>query len=187
MSQRGPRDLLNFTARKQLKETELLVVDPKIPRLVLNNGKHTPAAGNAAYRIEAVILQVADAAKRSDPDSPAIILKERMRSMSIEVAVGCAGAGNRNLPVIPSVQAARSCEPNASVPVCQNSPYVVIRQALFCSEGRDGKIAKAVEAIFGSHPDTAFTILEDCVNAFAREAVRLRKQIGSSLVFVYQA
>src|SRR5262249_17963499 len=70
MSQRGPRDLLNFTARKQLKETELLVVDPKIPRLVLNNGKHTPAAGNAAYRIKAVILKVAHAAKRSDPDSP---------------------------------------------------------------------------------------------------------------------
>src|SRR5262249_47768251 len=153
-------NLLNLTATKQFKKTEQLVVDPKIPRLVLDDGKHSSAAGNAAHHIKAVILKVAHAAERSDPCSPAIILKERMRSVSIEVAVGSAGAGNRNLTVIPSVQSTISGEPNASVPVSQNGPYVVIRKPLSCSEGRDGKIAKAVEAISGGHPDIAFTILK---------------------------
>src|SRR5262245_6207431 len=57
MSQSGPGNLLNLTASTQLKETGLRVVDPKIPSFVLNYGKHSSAAGNAAYRIKAVVLQ----------------------------------------------------------------------------------------------------------------------------------
>src|SRR5262245_48175295 len=86
MSQSGPGNLLNLTPA-QMKKTKRLVVDPKIPRLVLDEGKHSSAAGNAAYRIKAVILQVADAAKRRNPDPPAIILKKRTGVMSVEFAV----------------------------------------------------------------------------------------------------
>src|SRR5262249_53525460 len=135
MSQRCPGNLLHLAVTIQFKKTELLVVDPKISSFVLNYGKHSSAARNAAYRIKAVILKVADAAKCGDPDSPAIILKKGTRAMAVEFAVGvaAAGAGNRDLTVIPSVQAARSCEPNASVPICQNGLHMIVRRPLFHS------------------------------------------------------
>src|SRR5580692_9843367 len=46
----------------------------------------------------------------------------------------------------------------------------------------DGKIAKAVEAIGGCHPDIAFSILEERFDHVARQAVRLRENIYASLM-----
>src|SRR5262249_46557308 len=131
MSQRGPCNPLHLTLAGHLNKTYPLVVDPDIARLVLNDGKYRFAA-RAAYGDEAVILEVADVAKRRDPDSPAIILKERVGVESVEFAVRfrAAGAGSRNLSVTPSVQAAKSAEPHASVPVCENRPDAPVRQPL---------------------------------------------------------
>src|SRR5215475_119124 len=121
MSQRGPRDALNLTTVGELNKTDPFGVGPEVPGLVLGDGKHGPA-GKAAYGDEAVTLQIADGAKRRDPDSPAIILKKRSRAKAVEFAVrlAVAGAGNSNLSVTPSVQAAISTEPHASVPVREN-------------------------------------------------------------------
>src|ERR1044071_4891562 len=152
MSQRGPGNLLNLTSAQHMKKAERFVGDPQIPRRVLRDGKHV-AAGNTAYGSEAAILQVADAAKRRDPDPPAIILKKRTGVEPVEFAVrfDAARAGNRHLALIPLVQAAISREPNAAVPVCQNRPDDVARQPLARRKRGDGKVAKAVEAIFGRY------------------------------------
>src|SRR5262249_2378911 len=157
MSQRGPGNPLHLTLAGQLNKPHPFVVDPDVPRLVLNDGKHS-RVGKTAYGDEAVILQVADVAKRRDPDSPTIILKKRVGVKSVEFAVrfAAAGAGNCNLPVTPSLQAAKSAEPHASVPVCENRPDDLIRQPLSQTKRGDGKVAKAVETVIGSYPNIAF-------------------------------
>jgi hypothetical protein len=52
--------------------------------------------------------------------------------------------------------------------------------------GGDGKIAKAVEAIKGGNPNTAFAILKETGNVIARETVRMRKHVRPSLVYVQE-
>src|SRR5262249_15233811 len=148
-----------------------------------------------------VIVQVAELAERGDPNSSAIILKQRIRDKSVEfpfafIAAGywlCAAPGlcaalaeNRNLPVIPSVQAAISAEPDASIPVCKNGPDNGMRQTLVHSKCGDSEIAKAVEPVSGSYPNIAFTILKESGNGLARKAVRLRKHIGPSPVYMHK-
>src|SRR5262249_17061589 len=75
MSQLGPRNLLDLISRGHTKETVILVGDAHIPRIILGDTVHG-SAGNSAYGYETVILQVAAAVNRRDPDSPAIILKQ---------------------------------------------------------------------------------------------------------------
>ena len=120
---------------------------------------------------------------RRDPDSPVRILKQRMGDLSIEFSVplGATGARNRDLSVVPSVQAAKGSKPNASVLVSQNGRNE-IRQTLFRSSGGGGKVAKAVKAVDGGYPNIAFMILEDSMNGIAREAVRLPKKVRPSVV-----
>src|SRR5262245_44619830 len=120
MSQAVPRNLLHFISRGHTIETVILVGDANIPRLILGHTMHGPA-GNAAYGDKTVILQVADAAKRGDPDSPAMILKKGVGIESAEFPVwfAAAGASNRNASIVPSVQATNSGQPNASILVCQ--------------------------------------------------------------------
>src|SRR6516165_10740792 len=116
MSEAGPRNLLDLTSQGQTKKTEFLVGDPQISRLVLGDGLDRPA-GNAAHWNKSVVLHVAELAKGGGPDSPSTILKKRIRVKPIEFPVSfyAAGTGNRNLPVIPSVQATKSGEPDASL------------------------------------------------------------------------
>src|ERR1700688_1204331 len=78
MSEPGPRNLLDYTAPEQMKKTVIQVCDPQISPRVLGDGIHNPA-GNAVYGNKPVILQVANPAKRGDPNSPAIILKKRQQ------------------------------------------------------------------------------------------------------------
>jgi hypothetical protein len=113
-----------------MKKTAILVGDPQIPGSVLSDGMHY-SARKAAYGNKPIILHVADPATRGDPNSPAIILKKRIWVMSVQFASasvvpgrwlcaapgrGAALAENRNLPVIPSVQALIGAKPNASIP-----------------------------------------------------------------------
>src|ERR1700722_14314653 len=78
MSQPGPRNLLDYAAPEQMKKTVIQVGDPQISPRVPGDGIHNPP-GNAVYRNKSVILQVANPAKRGDPNSPAIILKKRQQ------------------------------------------------------------------------------------------------------------
>jgi hypothetical protein len=51
----------------------------------------------------------------------------------------------------------------------------------------DSKVAKAVEAARRSYPNIAFTILKESRISIAREAVRLRKHICPSVVYMDKA
>src|SRR6266849_6798283 len=109
-SQPGPGSLLDFITGGHTKKTQLLVGDPQISRTILGDGMHD-SAGNAAYGNIPVIRQVADPAKRGDPDSSATVLKKGLQLVSWQsIAIDLAHPGhracaaltvNRNLPVIP--------------------------------------------------------------------------------------
>jgi hypothetical protein len=148
MSQPVPRNLLDLTSRGQTKKTAFLVGNPQVSRLILRDAKHG-TAGNAAYGSKSVILEVSDLDIRGYPDLPAIILKQRIWGESIEFPVSfhAVGTGNRDLTVIPSVQAAIGAEPNASIPVRQNRSDSGTRQSLLHGKRGDGKVAKAVKAV----------------------------------------
>src|SRR5262249_51386857 len=143
-SQAGPGNLLDHIVPQQMKKTEFLVGNPQIPCGVFNDRTRN-SAGNGAYRNKPVIFKVAEPTNRGDPNSPAIILKQRMRVKSVELPVSFVAAGywlcaapglraalavNRNLPVIPSVQAVTGAEPDAAIPGCQNGPDDGRRQTL---------------------------------------------------------
>jgi hypothetical protein len=91
------------------------------------------------------------------------------------------------LAIIPSVQACRASEPNASVPGCKNRAGTITRQTLSGRKRGGSNVAKAVEASSCSNSDIPFTILKDAFNLIARKAVRLRKHICPSLVHVDEA
>src|SRR4051812_47854915 len=62
-----------------MKQTKILVGDPKISPTVLCDGLHG-RAGNRAYGNKPAILKIGDSARRRGPDSPATVLKERLHS-----------------------------------------------------------------------------------------------------------
>ena len=59
------------------KKTQSLIVNPQVARSILSNGEHV-SAGNASDREKPVVLEIAEPAKRGNPNSPAIILKQRL-------------------------------------------------------------------------------------------------------------
>ena len=200
MSQRGPGNLPGHTSLKQLIKTETLVGDPQITGSVLSDRSYRPA-GNAFYRDISVILQIAESAKRRNPDSPAIILKKRIRVRPFKPAVAVVAAGvsprvifglravltvNRDLTVNPSVQALVCGQPNTSISVGQNGNDSGMQQPLVHRKSRDGKVAKAVKAIFGADPNIAFTVLKESVNQFARKTVGRRKHVRPPLMHMHK-
>src|SRR5215469_14820475 len=148
MSQPVPRNLLDLTSRGQTKKAASLVRNPQVSGLVLRDAMHG-TTGDASYRNKLVILEVSDPGIRRYPDLPTIILKQRIRGESIEFPVSfhTAGTGNRDLPVIPPVQAAIGAEPNASIPVRQNRSDSGTRQSLLHGKRGDGKVAKPVKTV----------------------------------------
>src|SRR6185312_2966539 len=106
----APGNLLNHTPLVQLKKSCMFVADPETIVSVLGDGSHN-SAGKAAHGNETVALQVANCAKRSDPDSTAMFLKERIWDLPISRAVP--DTGGSDFPVIPFVQAAFSAKPEA--------------------------------------------------------------------------
>src|SRR5215510_10253246 len=108
MSQSGPGNLLDHIPAEQLKETNILVSEPEVPRRVLGDGMHV-SARNAPDRNKSVTLQIAECALRGDPNAPASILKKRIRSFSIEFSVAVVKSGD--LPILPAMQTTSS-EPN---------------------------------------------------------------------------
>ncbi len=181
-SQLGPRDSFDHAFPKQMKKTLILVADPEIPRTVASDGMHDPAR-RAVYGNKPAILEVGNPSSRGDPNSSAIILKEGgciVWQSAVSLAV------DRNLAVIPSVQAIGSTEPNAAIPGRQDRPNAGIGQTLLDRNRRDGEVSKAVEAIQGGDPDIAFTILKETSNGVAGETVRPRKLIRPSLVHMQE-
>src|SRR5262249_31440020 len=183
ISQPGPGNALDHIPAGESKETGILVGDPEIPGSVFGNTIHH-SAWKALYRNKSVTLQLAEFAMCGNPNSPARILKKRLRSNSIAFPVAPAERGD--LSVLPLVQVTSTREPDTSIPGRQDGPSG-IRQALFHRKRRDGKFPKAVETVIGADPNVALTILKEALDVFARKAVRLRKHICPTVVDVNQA
>jgi hypothetical protein len=141
-----------------MKKALILVADPEIPPMIASEGFHD-AAGHGGYWNKAALLEVGHPVMGGNPNSTMIVLKERIhviiRQSTISLAV------NRNLPVVPSVQAIPGAKPDAAIPGRQDGHNGSIRQTLLYGNRGDGKVAKAVEAINGRDPNIAFAILED--------------------------
>src|SRR5216684_3254562 len=149
MSQPGPGNLLDHTPSEQLKKSGMFVGYPQTTGSVLCDASH--GAGNSAYGNKAIILQIAEPGRRGDPNSPAIVLKKRIRIKSVEFAVSFAAPAteNRNLPVTPFVQATGGPEPNTPIPGRKDGTNNGARQTLLGRNRRNGIVAKAVEAVIG--------------------------------------
>jgi hypothetical protein len=141
-----------------VKNPPLLVADPEIPPTVASHGMHD-AAGHGAYCDKPVILEVGDPAMGGNPNSPAIVLKERIhviiRQSTAPFAV------NGNLSVVPSVQAIPSAKPDAAIPGRQHGHNGSVGQTLLYGNRWDGEVTKAVEAIYRGDPNIALAILEE--------------------------
>jgi hypothetical protein len=94
-----------------------------------------------------------------------IVLEEGLHGIIRQSTVSL--AVNRNLPVIPSVQAVASAEPNAAIRGRQDGPDVVIRQTLLDRNRGGSEVAKTVEAIKSGNPNIAFTVLKEPCNVIA--------------------
>src|SRR5262249_29391102 len=125
------------------------------------------------------VLEIGDAAKCRDPESPVAILEEIayaiIRKPAIEyLASSCTPclaplplcgalawrAVNRDVPAIPSAQAIKRAKPDAAISGRENRPRSGTRQTLIRGHRADREIAKAIEAGLRRDPDVAFTILE---------------------------
>src|ERR1700686_269489 len=138
-----------------MKKALMLVAYPKIPGTVPRYGMHLSAgrdqsehAGDLSlaripmidigavrpYRNKPSILEIGSSIRGERPNSPAIVLKQRLHAVSRQSTIGhlahieflfllgaaasglCASFSvNRDLPVIPAVQTVRRAEPNAAV------------------------------------------------------------------------
>src|SRR5271166_1279829 len=165
-----------------MKKT-LILADPEIPRAVPGDGMHG-SLGHTAYGNKVAILEVGNSAPGGDPNAPVIVLKEgphpivRQSTASLSV--------NRNLAVVPFVQAVKSAKPNAPIPGRQYRPNPGIGQTLLHGDRGDGEFAKAVKAIMSGYPNIAFTIFKEAVNEIAGETVRPRKHVGPSPVHMQE-
>jgi hypothetical protein len=147
-----------------VKKALILVADPEIPPAIAREGFHD-AGGHGGYWNKPAILEVGHPVMGGNPNSPMIILKERIhviiRQSTTSLAV------NRNLPVVPSVQAIPSAKPDAAIPVRQDGHNGSIGQTLLYRNRGDGNVSKAVEAIYGGDPNIAFAILEEPLDVIA--------------------
>src|SRR5271166_6198044 len=131
MSQLSPGDLFDHTLPAQMKKT-LIGADPEIPSSVFGDRMHE-STGRRAYRNKPIALEVGNPTMRGNPDSPAIILRQRTNLIVRQSTIGYLAhrprgtrsprrglgpslAVNRNLPVLPSVQAITCAEPNTAIP-----------------------------------------------------------------------
>src|SRR5258708_39114234 len=74
---------------------------------------------------------------------------------------------NRQVPVIPLVQAVKRAKPHAAICGRQNRPDNCVGQPLLHRNGGDVEFPKTIEAIKRRSPNVAFTILEETRNVIA--------------------
>src|SRR5215470_4609394 len=122
----------------------MLVGNSQVSGAVLNDGSHY-SAWKLTQRNKVIIFQVAESVRRRDPDSFAIVLKERLRWIAIRFTVSI--AIDRNLSFTPPIQTISRGQPNGSVFSCQYGSAYRTRQPLIHRNRADGEVAKAVQAI----------------------------------------
>src|SRR5258708_26395021 len=110
-----------------MNQTAFLVANPEIPRTFFGDGMHY-FAWHRADGSKPAILKIGNPARCRDPNSPVIVLKEGLQDIIRQSAIAylthrllrsrarqqasSALAINRNLPVLPSVQAIGGTKPN---------------------------------------------------------------------------
>jgi hypothetical protein len=133
--------------------------NPNSPAIVLSEGLHSPIRQSAT----GYLAHGAEDARLARRDTPA----EFLFSPDADAHGLCASLTvNRNLVVIPSVQALIRGQPNASIPGRQNGSNAV-GQTLSDRDRGDGEVAKAVQAVSCCDPNIAFTILKEIFNKIA--------------------
>src|SRR6266700_1656776 len=122
-----------------MKKALILVADPETSSTVFGDGIHVSVRHGAdAYK--PAILEVGSPAKRGDPNSPTLILKEGLHKIIRQSTASL--AVNRNFAVLPSVQARTRSKPNAAISGRQYVPNVGISQTLLDRNRGDREIAK---------------------------------------------
>jgi hypothetical protein len=157
MPEPRPWYLLDHTPTEYLKKSGVLVGDPEIPGFVLCDGSNS--SGYCADRNIPAIVEIPEPKRGGNPNSPGIILKERIRFE--------AAADNCNLSAIPPVQAIRSGHPNTAGFVRKNRLNPGTRQTLVHGKCSHSEIAKTIETASCPYPDIAFAILEKDVTGRA--------------------
>src|SRR5208337_439990 len=136
------------------------------------------------YRYKPAVLEISKSATREHPDSPTIILKQRLRRIIRQptcLAEDCC------LSTLPPGQALVSADPNAPICGCEHGLSGIARQPLLHRNSSDGELSEPVESSRGGDPDIAFTILEKTEDDVAGEAVRSRKYICPAMMYMDEA
>ena len=118
---------------------------------------------------------------RERPDSPSIILKQGLRCI---IRQSTCLAEDGRLSILPPGQTLVSANPNAPIRGCEHGLSSIARQTLFHRNSSHGQLSKPVESSSGGDPDIAFTILEETKDDVAGEAIRLRKCICPTVIYM---
>src|SRR5208283_4636645 len=133
------------------------------------------------YGNEPAVLEISKSVTGGHPDSPTVILKQRLQCIirqSTCLAEGC------RLSVLPPGQTLVSANPNAPICGCEHGLSSIARQTLFHRNSSDGQLSKPVESSSSGDPDIAFPILEETEDDVAGEAIRLRKYICPTVMYM---
>src|SRR5271157_850984 len=147
--------MFDQTSLQHVRETPI-PGKPEVARLVPRDGIHF-FAGYAIYGDKPAVLQVNKSVTCGHPDSPTIILEQRLYRLiwqSICFAENCSSS------IFPPSQPVVSGHPNAPICGCEHRRSIVTGQTLFHRNSCDGELSKPVESPSGRDPDIAFTILE---------------------------
>src|SRR5208283_5150226 len=145
----------------------LLGSDPQRPIAIKSKAgdmTFTQPISGGVRRANLTILEISKSVTREHPDSPTIILKQRLRLI---IRQSTCFAEDGALSILPPGQTLVSGYPNAPVRGCYHRKSPNAGQTLFHRPGSDGQLSKPVESTRGGDPDTAFTILEKALDDVA--------------------
>src|SRR5262249_52671173 len=124
-------NLLDLTSERHTEQTRIHVGDPEVPAGVLGDGVHV-SGGKSPGRDETVAVEGADPHTRRHPDPAAVVSKEGVRNLAVElpIALGVSGAGHAHLSVRPPVQPPTRAHPDGPMLVGEDGVDPWARQAL---------------------------------------------------------
>src|SRR5215831_18640952 len=185
MSQPFPWNLFQQSPIDQMKKAERLVVDPDVSGRLFGNGmRHR--AGHRGYATKPAILEKGNSMQSRNPDPPPVILIKGLQRITRQSIVNdlahspirsrasirgvASSAIDRDLAVIPSIQAIAAANPDAAIPGGQDGS-IAGRQTLLRSNRGDRVVPKTVQTVEGRYPDAAFSVLKETSDPIPREAV----------------
>src|SRR5580704_17854718 len=110
-----------------------ILIEPQAAYTVLYDAMHITALRNAS-RNKTAILEVHPSARRSHPNPPTIVLKQRLHGV---VRQSIFLMERRNLPVLPSAETVVGSDPDASIHCRQHRPGRTLRRPRNRGNARD--------------------------------------------------